>query len=62
MVLFKQTKQRRRSELQKGTKLKIKLAKTNAESSAMISQYLLFTDTIHITIASSTEDSGVRRL
>jgi hypothetical protein len=41
-LLFKNTQRRRRSELKAGTKLKVRLAKTAADSSEMVSQYFLF--------------------
>jgi hypothetical protein len=41
-VLFKGTQRRERSKLKAGTKLRITLAKTAAESKEMVSQYLLF--------------------
>jgi len=41
-LLFKNTHRRQRSQLRAGTKLKVRLAKTPADSREMVSQYLLF--------------------
>jgi hypothetical protein len=41
-VLFKETRKKQRSKLKAGTRLKITLAKTDAESKEMVRQYLLF--------------------
>lgn len=41
-LLFKSTRRRERTQLRSGTKLKIRLAKTPAESQEMVSQYFLF--------------------
>jgi hypothetical protein len=41
-LLFKSTRRKERARLRAGTKLRIRLAKTAAESQEMVSQYLLF--------------------